>query len=108
LVSLVATIRTRPAAYLGGEPSLERLGLFIAAFRWGRESARAGSGSVDDRILEDFARWLAVSEAEANMKRWLVLVNERAARDGRDDRLAVFFELFTAFSNASNPTDHLR
>ena len=74
----------------------DALALYFAAFSWGRHTVRAGSGDDDLEILRSFARWLAKSEGEAQLKGWVHLVTERACKKGAK-RLAAFFVLFDSF-----------
>ena len=100
LLPLLSKLQVKPARYLG-EQTVEALALCLAAFSWGRNSVQAGSGDADYQILREFARWLGRSEFEGEMKGWVHLVKERSAIAKRDDQLAVFFELFSAFCDAN-------
>ncbi|MBL8910265.1 MAG: hypothetical protein JNM17_06135 [Archangium sp.] len=100
LIPLLAKLRTRPAMYLG-DRTVQALGSYVYAFANGRDSLLAGSSDSDLDILRKFARWLARTETEAELKRWIHLVRERAEASHREDEsVLVFFELFSAFHKA--------
>lgn len=100
LLGMLATIRTRPGAFLGDE-RVSTLRAFLAGYEQGREDAGlVGMHKHDSELLERFDRWLGeLLEVDISQgaSRWPQLV---AQIDSGAQNALTFFRLLTQFLNS--------
>lgn len=102
LLSVLATIRTRPGAFLGDE-RVSTLCAFLAGYEQGREDAGlVGMHVHDAELLLQFDRWLGSAlnvDISQGASRWPQLI---AQVDNSPQSVQTFFRLLTQFLSLNN------